>query len=253
MARARSYVRMRGSMGESTFVKQRNGPGYRVQDKLETTPGRIKTNPRMARVRENMSDFGRAAKAGKLLRNSISSLVNYAKDRSLSQRMGKTLMAVIKSDQLSPAGQGNVVDGNTNLLKDFQFNASASLESVFPTVFQRNINRVTGVLTIDIPVFKPSPDLKAPNGATHYQFVSAGTEVDFESGAFKTDIQKSGQLPYNTAATAALTLTHALTPNSTHPLFLVFGIRFFKQQGPDKLPLLGAATSLLVILEISKV
>ena len=45
----------------------------------------------MARVRENASDFKTAAAGGKLIRNSISTLVKDAKDGTLTSRMLKKL------------------------------------------------------------------------------------------------------------------------------------------------------------------
>ena len=253
MARVKSYLRLRGSVGESTFVKQKLAKGYRVQDKLETTPGNFKTNPKLARVRENANDFGTAARGGKLIRNSVSSLIADARDRSLTSRMLKALMEVVKSDVTSPAGKGNLIDGNLALLTDFPFNASANLKGTLKADVTHNINRVTGQLTIDVPVFNPSLSLKAPSSTTHYQFVSGGAELDFELGTFKTDPQKSAELPLNSVATVAVTLTHAVTANSTKPLFLVFGVRFFRQHGTEMLPLLKADSSVMVILAVSKV
>ena len=162
-------------MGETTFVKNRTSAGYRSQDKLETTPGKFKTDPKLARVRENASDFATAAHGGKLIRNSISSLVKDAKDKTCTSRMLKALMAVVKSDAVSPAGTGNLVDGNTKLLVGFDYNAGATRNLVFPTPITDNIDRVTGQLTINIPAFVPLQDVHAPNGTTHFQFVSAGS------------------------------------------------------------------------------
>ena len=254
MARVKSYLRLQGSMGETTFVKQgANIGGYRSQDKKVTSPDKFKNDPKMARVRENASDFKTAARGGKLIRNSISSLVKDAKDSTLTSRMLKTLMAIIKSDTVSTAGHGNLVDGDLTLLTDFPFNVNAKLERMFGALITHNINKVTGQLTINIPVFTPSLELTAPSGTAKYQFVSAGLEMDFAAGTSKPDIQKSVQFAYNQVPTTALTLTHTVTPNSTLPLLLVFGIKFLKLANSSVVPLLGSDSSLLVILAVSKV
>ena len=254
MARVKSYLRLRGSMGETTFVKQRNNSGgYRSQDKLETTPGRFKTDPNMARVRENSHDFTTAARGGKLIRKSISILVNNAKDRTLTSRMLKTLMAIVKSDLTSPAGKGNIVDGDTTMLRDFAFNANADISSLVRVLISKSMNRVTGQLTIDIPVFIPKQALKFPSAATHFQFVAAGAEIDFGAGTYKANIQQSIDLPINNVATAPVTLTCTATPNSTEPLFLFFGIRFFTQKNTEMLSVMNAESKALVILDVNKV
>ena len=254
MARVKSFLRLQGSMGETTFVKQgAKIGGYRSQDKKVTSPDKFKNDPKMARVRENAGDFKTAARGAKLIRNSISSLVKDAKDSNLTSRMLKTLMAIVKSDAISPAGQGNLVDGNLSLLNGFHFNEATKLSVVMSALITHNINRVTGLLTINIPVFTPSEDMKTPRGAARYQFVSAGIEMDFANGTSKADIQKSAQFLNNTLPTTALTLTHTVTANSTLPLFLVFGIRFLKQVNNSIVPLLSSDSSLLVILDVSKV
>lgn len=51
-------------MGETTFMKQKNGNNRRPQNKLVISPDRFKTDPKFARVRENASEFTRAARCG---------------------------------------------------------------------------------------------------------------------------------------------------------------------------------------------
>ena len=252
MAKVRGFLKLQGSMGETTFMKQKNGNNWRSQDKLVISPDRFKSDPKFARVRENATEFTRAAHGGALIRDSISSLVKDVKDKNLSSRMFAKLMEVIKSDVISPRGGGNLVDGNLTLLEGFRFNPAAQLTKVLTPLIATTVDRVTGHMTAVIPVFVPTLELNTPAGATHFQFVSAGIEVDFELGTFKTDIQKGLQQLIQPAPTVALTLTHTLTPNSTHPLLLVFGIRFFALSGAVMSPMLNAATNVLEIVAVSK-
>ena len=252
MAKVRGFLKLQGSMGETTFMKQKNGNNWRAQDKLVISPDRFKTDPKFARVRENALEFTRAAHGGALIRDSISSLVKDVKDKNLSSRMFARLMAVIKSDVMSPRGGGNLVDGNLALLNDFSFNLDGQLTKVLTPLVVHTIDRVTGQMTVTVPVFVPTVELTAPTGATHFQFVSAGIEPDFELGTFKADIQKGLQVLIQPTATTAVTLTHALTPNSTHPLILIFGIRFFELSGTVMSPILKAATNVLQVVAVSK-
>ena len=253
MAKVRGFLKLQGSMGETTFMKQKNGNNWRSQDKLVISPDRFKKDPKFARVRENATEFTRAAQGGALIRDSISSLVKDVKDKNLSSRMFTKMMAVIKSDVTSPRGQGNLVDGDLNILKQFRFNPAGKLSKVLEPTIVSTLDRVSGHLTVTIPVFVPTLDLTAPSGATHFQFVSAGIEMDFEQGTFKTDIQKGPNELYQPVATTALTLTHTVTANSTHPLFLVFGIKFYDSRGSIMSPMLNAASNVLEIVAVSKV
>ena len=55
MARVKSYLRLRESLDERTFVKQKATKGHQVQDKLETTPGNYKTNPKLEKLSQKRS------------------------------------------------------------------------------------------------------------------------------------------------------------------------------------------------------
>ena len=253
MAKVKSIVPLQGSIGEITFLKNGIGTGYRAQAKLVVSKDRFKTSPAFARARENASEFARAGSAGKLLRNSVNALLQDVKDKTRNLRMFQKIMAVIKTDTISPRGHRNLVDGDITLLKKFPFNDKSTLESVFKAGVTPAINRVTGQLTVAVPIFVPTLELTAPIGTTHFQFVSAGSEVDFEMGVFKSDIQKSAQLPYNTTATTAINLASTMVVNSTHPLFLVFGVKFFQQVNGIMYPILAGGFNTLVIVDANKV
>jgi hypothetical protein len=67
-----------------------------------------------------------------------------------------------------------VLDAETEMLKGFEFNNRAFVSSVITFEIGTNINRVTGALTVNLPAFEPAVFLKAPQGATHYQFKAMG-------------------------------------------------------------------------------
>ena len=252
MAKVRGFLNLQGSMGETTFMKQRKGNQWRAQDKLVISPDRFKKDPKFARVRENASEFARAASGGKLIRKSISSLLSTAKSTNLCTKLFSKLMAVIKSDITNPRGDGNLVDGNISLLKGFSFSDGATLVKVLEQVVTSNIDRLPGLMTINIPVFVPATDLTAPSGTTHFQFVSAASELDFELDTHKTNLQKHAVALYDSNATSAFTITHTVTANSTKPLLLVIGIKFFQAHGSQMIPLLTARTNLLEVIAVNK-
>jgi hypothetical protein len=105
-------------------------------------------------------------------------------------------------------------------------------------------------LGIALDAFIPSRDIAAPDGTTHFKLVSAGAEIDFENETFNTDTNASAVLPLNHATVAAATLTHNVTANSTHPLFLVLGIQFFQQVNGVDYPLKNGAFNALKMAKV---
>ena len=69
MARQRSIIKLDGTIGGITFYKSKDG--YLAREKGGIPAERIRTDPAFQRTRENGAEFGRAGKAGKVLRNSI--------------------------------------------------------------------------------------------------------------------------------------------------------------------------------------
>jgi hypothetical protein len=59
--------------------------------------------------------------------------------------------------------------------------------------------------------------------------MSAGAEINFETETYITKYAFSGVELWNDDSTIAANLSSTLTPNSTQPLFLVFGIKFFQE------------------------
>ena len=69
MARQKGLIKLKGTMGDITFY--RTADGYMAREKGGISAERMRTDPAFQRTRENMAEFGRAGKAGKVLRNSV--------------------------------------------------------------------------------------------------------------------------------------------------------------------------------------
>jgi hypothetical protein len=95
--------------------------------KQASMPIRIATDPAFQRTRENGAEFGRAGKAGKYLRTALRSLLQNVSDSRMIARLVKEMMRVIKADETNPRGFRNVIDGEAELLKGFEFNANSKL------------------------------------------------------------------------------------------------------------------------------
>lgn len=251
MAKLKGPLKIKGTIGEITFSRTENG--YIAKEKTSLDGTRIATDPAFQRTRENNAEFGRAGKATKLLRNAIRTLLQNAKDRKVTSRLTSEMMKVIKADATNPRGLRNVIDGEAEFLQGFDFNSNARLGTTIFAPFNSVIDRVAGTLTVDMPSFIPAEQLAAPSGTTHFKIVSMGAEIDFENETFITDTKESAVLPWDATATTALNLVNAVTANSTHPLFLVFGIQFFQQVNGINYPLKNGTFNALSLIKVSGV
>jgi len=153
MAQQKGHLPVKGRIGNLSFYKSRDG--YLVKDKGGISKSRLASDPAFQRTRENGAEFGRAGKAGKLLRNAVKAVSQKASDGRAVSRLTKQMTLVQKSDTVSKRGERNVVDGNIGLLQGFQFNINAVLDSTFFAPFTAAIDRATGTLSVDIPAFVP--------------------------------------------------------------------------------------------------
>ena len=65
MARQKGIIKLRGTVGDITFYKSKDG--HLVRERGGVDGNRIANDPAFKRTRENGSEFGRAGKSGKLL------------------------------------------------------------------------------------------------------------------------------------------------------------------------------------------
>jgi len=240
---------VKGTLGNLTFTKSKDGDGVKRKGGIDAS--RIANDPNFQRIRENGAEFGRAGKAGKVLRTAFRSLIQNVADGRMVSRLTKEMMRVIKSDLTSPRGFRNVTDGEAALLKGFEFNANSQLGTTLFAEFTSSINRATGELSVNIPSFLPINDVTAPKGATHYKIVSAGAEIDFESGTSVVDTKTAGELPLDANPTAVINLVNVLPAGSTKALVLVVGIEFFQEVNGVKYTLRNGGFSSLKIVDVS--
>lgn len=249
MAKQKGIIKLEGTVGDITFYKSKDG--YVAKEKSGPSAERIATDPAFQRTRENGQEFGRAGKAGKVLRNAIRSLIQNAADSKAVSRLTKEMMKVVKADVTSGRGLRNVIDGETELLQGFDFNINAKLGTTLYAPYTTVIDRAAGTLTLNIPPFKPADMIVAPSGATHFKIVSGGSEIDIEKEVSASDIHESAVLAWDNNATAAMDVVHNVTANSTHPLFLVLGIQFFQEVNGEKYPLKNGAFNALNVVKVS--
>jgi len=249
MAQQKGIIPLKGTMGNITFYKSKEG--YLAREKGGISAERIASDPVFQRTRENGAEFGRAGMAGKLLRTSLRSVLQNASDSKMVSRLTREMIKVIQADAVNDRGLRNVIDGEAELLLGFDFNINGKLGTTLYAPFTPSINRVTGELVVDIPAFIPVNMINAPAGTTHFLINSAGAEVDFTQKQYTVDTQSTAVLPWDNLATAVITLTNNVTANSTHPLFLALGIEFYQHVNGKMYPLKNGAFNPLALVSVS--
>lgn len=251
MARQTGVITLKGTIGGVSFYKSRDG--HMAREKGGVDGNRIKNDPAFQRTRENGAEFGRAGRASKILRDAIRIILQNAKDRRVVSRLTTEMVKVIQNDSVNPRGLRKIIDAETELLEGFEFNVNAPLSSTLYAPYTPTIDRVTGALTVNIPAFIPANLVAAAGGTTHFKIVSAGAEIDFENEVFVVDQKESGILPWDSNVTAVINLANAVTPNSTHPLFLLLGVQFYQDVNGTKYPLKNGSFNALQMVRINGV
>ncbi|MEC4004920.1 hypothetical protein OX283_009655 [Flavobacterium sp. SUN052] len=248
MARQKGIIKLKGTIGDITFYKTQDG--HLAREKGGIDASRIKSDPAFQRTRENGSEFGRAGKAGKMLRTALRPLLINTADSRMVSRLTQAMVKVIQADMISDRGLRNVIDGEAELLFGFEFNIRGKLGTTLYAPFVGAIDRVTGDMTIDLEAFVPSNMIAAPSGTTHFKIISAGAEIDFEAETFVESHSETAILAWDATPTVTISHTNAVTPASTKPLFLALGIEFFQQVNGKMYPLKNGAFNPLSIVKV---
>lgn len=239
-----------GTMGNVTFYKSEEG--YLIREKGGVSKERIATDPKFARTRENNSQFGLNAKAGKLVRDAIAALLKKAKDKRVTSRLTKVMSEVAKYDRVSIRGQKKIAialenEAACNILKGFNFNNQAIMETILTAPC--SLTPESGI--VEILDFIPEEQINAPAGATHVGFKSAFTALNFAKGQTQTAYSDQIILPLN------LTLVSVVLNPNTIPqagasakLMISILVEFYQELDGVKYPLLNGAYNALSILDI---
>ena len=190
------------------------------------TKKQLANDPNYAKVRNNAAEFGCAGKAVKLLREAFATEIKEIKDPRITSRLQKLMLQVVKSDQLNRHGERRAEHGDLWLLEGFEFNASAALINSLGVEPVPAINRAKGTVSLSVPGFIPTQKLLLPRNCTHYEWILAAAEIDFEAGSYNRVTCGSGLTPVSAEPAAAVMLHVNVTSKSALPVFMVAGIRY---------------------------
>ena len=249
MAKQTGIIKLKGTIGGISFYK--TSDGHLAREKGGVDKNRIQNDPAFQRTRENGSEFGRAGKGGKVLRNAIRLLLQNAKDKRVVSRLTKTLVAVTKTDTTNERGLRTLQDGNLSLLEAFEFNLNGKLGATLFAAYLQAFDRVTGEATIDIGAFAPTLRIAAPSGTTHFKVVMGATELDFENESFVFESDATAILPYDSANTSPIALSATITANSVLPVIQVLGVEFYQEVNGQMYALKNGAYNALSVVEVN--
>jgi hypothetical protein len=246
MAKQTGIIKLKGTIGGISFYKTTDG--HLAREKGGVDASRIANDPAFVRTRENGSEFGRAGKGGKLLRNALRILLQNASDKRVTSRLTKDLLAIIKTDAVNERGLRTLTDGDLNLLLGFEFNLNGKLGSTLFATYVNAFDRVSGDTTLNLDPFSPLLRIAAPGGTTHFKVVMGASELDFDNEISTFESDETAILPYTAADTVAIALTASVTANSVLDVVQVIGIEFYQEVNGQMYALKNGAYNALAVV-----
>jgi len=241
-------VPFKGTMGNLTFYK--SGDGFYVKSKPVITGDRIKSDPRFARTRENMSEFATAGKAALLVRRAFLNASVKIEDGRVNNRLVKLMSTLLRRDQTSLRGQRHVVNGEATALLGFQFNRLASLETSLRVPYDVVIDKTSGTVAVNVAEFIPGMCLDVPDGATHYQLVAAGAAIDFEDGTRTSGVKFGAYCSVDSDLQAAQSLSCNIGGGTGDAWMAALGIQYFQRLGTIFYPIADGGRNALAIVKV---
>lgn len=249
MAKQKGAIKYVGTLGDIRHFKIKGLDGYYAGLVGGPTGEQIKTAPEFQRTRENMSEFGGCAKAGKAIRTALSPLLKHMADRRLTSRLTAIMKRINLEDGSEARGKRAVLISKVpHHLVGLDFNRSINFNSIFRTPVSISVEESRTSSTLAVPGFNPTNYLSNPNGATHFRMVHANAiisdfhffEEDRSYGPIVpelnelVDIQYSDHLPVD-QQTQDLALTSAFPDNITLTedvsVLSCVGVEFYQKAG----------------------
>jgi hypothetical protein len=249
MAKQKGHIKYVGTLGEVRHFKIKGNEGYFAGLKGGPTAEQIKTAPGFIRTRENMSEFGACANAGKSVRVGLSSLMKQMADNQFTGRLTAIMKKINIEDGSEARGQRAIlVSLQPQYLKGLDFNRNISFNGVFNAPFTLTPNGARNETTLSIPAFNPLNFISVPSGATHFRVLNALSVIsDFiynaVTGAYEpadSDLNEVSNIAYSAytpvdAVTSQIdvvaTLPNSPTMNTNVTAIGSIGIEFYQQVG----------------------
>jgi hypothetical protein len=249
MAKQTGILKIQGTIGGMTFYKTQDG--HLVREKGGVSGDRIANDPAFVRTRENGEEFGAAGIAGKLMRDSLRSLMMNAADGRVTSRLTQLMSGILKMDTNSDRGKrtpalGLATPEGKAELEGFDFNVSAVIGSVLFKPYA--LNSVNGVINFSDLV--PVNDIAFPGGATHMSLTGGFANIDFETGIADVKYSQAENLTID-ANSVNVSLTPSATPAGTGIKVFLLKIEFFQEVNSNQYSLKNGAYNALAIIGVA--
>jgi hypothetical protein len=153
---------LRGSLGDVSFYKMRGVDDTIVRTKGGFTKERIKTDPKLERLRLAESEFGGRAKAGKYIMQALTFQKPMA-DYNIAGPLTKLLLPVQELDPEKGFGQRGIhLSAHPHFLKGFSLNKNNTLDTVIRYPLTCSLDRETTTATVGIPELTPGINFFVP-------------------------------------------------------------------------------------------
>jgi len=248
MARQKSILKLQGTIGGISFYKSKDG--YLAREKGGVDASRIANDPGFARTRENGAEFGNAASAGKLLRDSVRALGKDASDGRVTARITQIMSQIKNMDEANARGERSAAEGMAKdeakaLLIGFNFNVNAALGTVLYKAFE--VDSVTG--EIKIAALTPQKDISLPSGASHIILKSGFASINFLTGESEMIVSEPLRLAVG-AETQSVSLKPATVPTIEGTHFMLLSIDFVQSVNNADYSLNNNAYNVLAIVSV---
>jgi hypothetical protein len=178
-------------------------------------------------------EFGRAAKGVKLIRSAFHPFLDLA-DASMTGRLTRALLRVIRADTTHTRGSRLITHGDIHFLDGFEFYPQNFASSILPSFYtMKGSDDDTFIVRGD--TFHPT-NITIPPAASHVQCTIAYTIIDFAKSYYSS--QYFSTPPMSCAEKTPMPYSQQLTipANATGYLLVGVGLRFFIASADTLLP-----------------
>lgn len=260
MSKQTSFITFQGNMGKVNFYKRKGE--HVARTKSGTSKSKIMNDPKMQRVRENMSEFGALAQTRKSFGRAINP-ASKLKDGALSVRMAKIFRIIIKRSSGIRGQRSAMISQNRNILEGLELNINRSLMEVFAAKPLVSHAEARNEATIQVENVDVRDMVTAPPTATHFrlvQLLGVISDTVFDEGtnryvAADEKLNGSNQMTFSDyisikepAVTFTMTTSLAGAPALTENVSVLqgLGILFYEKLG-DEYYVLGEGTAMQII------
>jgi len=222
MAKQRGILKISGSIGDISFYEDKRH-GFIARKKGGPSKRQIKTSKSCKEVRQNNSEFGAASSAGALLRQAFHPLIHHCREYSMSRRLQKELLSIIKADTVHEPGKRKLRGENLSTFTQFELTVLSASDKWFDLPVKRE--KTAEGLSVEAFLVFMSP---YPSAATHFEVCSVTALVDFDKKTKNHDLQCSGKLVLN-SHTSIVGFEHPVDEKGM--LFHGMGILFYQWIG----------------------